>query len=156
MSALDAARRLALRQPGGIAAVAVRLGRNYNTLAHELNANNQGHKFGLGDAELLTSMTGDAEIAHALATACGHVCIPVALPASSAHVEVAERIAAAGKEFGDVMRSVLDAIADGRVTDRELAEFDRQFLELVSASVALRATLAKMQPARPSHLKSAK
>jgi hypothetical protein len=145
MSSLDAAKRLALKQEGGIAGLAARMGMNPNTLAHKLAAQS-GHNFFLREAELMTALTSDAEIAQAMALACGHVCIPVAATTSGA---LAGDIAAAGQEFGDVMRATLEAIADNRVTKRELAEYDRQFQEFLAVAVALRGKLAAMMPKGP-------
>ena len=156
MSATDAAYRLAHRYPGGVVALAARMGLNANTLQHKLNPNSPGHHFYLADAELATALTGDAEIAQALALACGHVCVPVMPYTSLAGVELASRVAKLGAEFGDMMRATLDAVADNRVTSRELAEYDDQFNDFLAAAVALRADLAKMIPRHPDHLKVAK
>lgn len=149
MSATDAAYRLAHRYPGGVAALAARLGMSANTLQHKLNPHCSTHHLYLSDAEALTALTGDPEIAQALAFACGHVCIP-APSVIGADGALAERIASVGREFGDVMRATLDAIADGRVTQRELAEYDAQFHEFLAAAVGLRQKLVELIPRPPS------
>lgn len=148
MSIVDAAHRLALRYPGGITALAARMGKNANSLAHKL-AGQVGHNLFATECEEMTAFSRDPEIAQALAHACGHVCVPVTAPAL-ADADLAERVAAAGKEFGDVMNATLTAIADNRVTQRELAEFDRQFNEHLQAMVHLRAKLASMVPPPPT------
>lgn len=149
MSATDAAYRLAHRYPGGVPALAARLGVSPNTLAHKLNPHCTTHHLYLSDAEALTALTGDPEIAQALAFACGHVCVPAPAALDAGGV-LAERIAACGREFGDVMKATLDAIADGRVTQREPAEYDAQFHEFLAAAIGLRQKLVELIP-RPPH-----
>lgn len=149
MSAEDAAYRVAHAYPGGIPSLALRMGVNVNTLQHKVNPNASTHALYLRDAELMTAFSGDPQIAQALAIACGHVCIPVLASAAGGGM-LAERIAATGKEFGDVMSATLAAIADGRVTSRELAEFDTQFAEFLAAAVALRANLRDLVPQAPA------
>lgn len=146
MSATDAAYRLARRYPGGVAALAARMAANANTLQHKVNPNAKGHRLSLAEAEEMTAFSQDPEIAEALALACGHVCIPVS---SGNAGELAENIAAVGQEFGDVMKATLMAIEDGRVTARELAEYDRQFHQFLGAAVSLRTKLEEKIPKAP-------
>lgn len=154
MSVVDAAKRLALRQVGGVSGLADRMKVNANTLFHKL-AGQSGHNLFARELEAMTMLTGDPEIAQALALACGHICIPVIPAAGIAGHELAERVSKLGAEFGDMMRATLDAIADGRVTLRELAEFDSQFNDFLAAAVALRADLNGRIPRSPE-LKVAK
>jgi hypothetical protein len=154
MSVKDAVHRLVHRHPGGIPALAARMAVNPRTLQNKVNPNQPGHHVYIEDAELMTAITNDPEIAQALAFACGHVCIPVLAAAGDG--EIGSEIASVGKEFGDVMKATLDAIADGRVTARELATYDRQFHEFLAAAVKLRARLKDKIPAPPPELKVAK
>lgn len=146
MSARDAAYRLAHAYAGGISALAARMGANPHTFQNKLNPNCETHHVYIEDAEAMTTFSQDPQIAQALALACGHVCIPV-LP--SKRGELATEIATVGKEFGDVMAATLKALEDGRVTERELAEFDRQFHEHLAAAVRLRTELQTRIPKRP-------
>ncbi len=147
MSAVDAVYRLAHRYPGGIPALAARMRRNPDSLQNKINPNQAGAHVYIQEAEEMTAFSGDPEIAQAMAMACGHVCIPV--PPTGGEGEFATEIAAVGKEFGDVMEATVKAIDDGRVTSRELAEYDRQFNELLAAAVRLRAQLVKLVPKPP-------
>lgn len=144
MSAVDAAYRLAHRYPGGVPALAARAGMSPNTLQHKLNPHCATHHLYIEDAELLTALTGAPDIAHALALACSHVCVPVAAHAASA--DATQCIATLVREFADVAQAAADALRDGRVTRRELARYDEQFAELVSAAVELRERLAALMP----------
>jgi hypothetical protein len=153
MSAEDAFFRIVHAYPGGVAALAPRMGKNPNTLQHEANPNDPTHKPKLADAELVTGLTGDPQIAQAMALACGHICLPVA---AGRRGELAAEIAAVGKEFGDVMQATLKALEDGKVTHRELGEFDKQFQEHLSAVIRLRGELVARIPQAPGALKVAK
>ncbi len=155
MSAKDAVYRLVHKFPGGVAAMAARMQVNPHSLQNKVNPNEPGAHVYIEDAEAMTAISGDPQVAQALATSCGHICLPVKPMQDIANKDLAAKIALAGKEFGDVMAATLAAIGDGRVTMRELAEFDRQFLEQISAGVAVREELARMVPQAPS-LKVAK
>lgn len=150
----DVVKRVCLRQKGGISGVASRIGANPNTLTHKL-AEQSGHNLFASEVEAVAlDAPQDPELAQYFARLCNHVCIPV-LP-RLADAELGKDIVAVGKEFGDLMAATQEAIADGRVTSRELAEFDCQFMELISAAAALRADLKKRIPAAPPELKVAK
>lgn len=146
MSVVDAAKRLALRQVGGVSGLADRMKVNSNTLFHKL-AGQSGHNLFARELELMTMLTVDPEIAQELAFLCNHVCMPV--PPAVIEGELGSEIAAVGKEFGGVMQATLQAIEDGRVTARELAEYDRQFNEFLGAAVRLRSALKAKIPAPP-------
>lgn len=146
MSVIDAAKRLALRQDGGVSGLAGRMGINASTFAHKL-AGQEGFNLFLREAEAMTLHTNDPEIAQAFAFLCGHVCIPVIADAAAG--ELGGDIAAVGREFGELMAATQEAIKDGHVTARELAEYDRQFQEFLEMAVRLRAHLKAKIPAPP-------
>lgn len=147
MSAKDAAYRLAHAYKGGVAALAARMGMNPHSLQNKVNPNEPAHLY-VEDAELMTALSEDPQIAQALAFACNHVCIPVA--PGAARGALGPEIAAVGEEFGGLMRATQEAIRDERVTPRELAEYDRRFQEFLSAAVTLRHELVRMIPMPPA------
>ena len=150
MSVLDAAYRLAHAYPGGVRALAARMERNSNTLAHELNPNMPTHKLGLGDAALMTALSGDASIAEAMARAAGGVF--VRLPASSQASDEAllEQFATLVQDFGAVGASMNEALADGRVTPREFERFAATVDEMCAAGIALRERFSQLVEQRPA------
>lgn len=152
MSAKDATYRLAHSYPGGVDALAARMGIPAQSLRNKVNPNGTAHTY-IEDVEAMTVFSQDPQIAQALALACGHVCIPVMAGKGG---DLATEIAAVGKEFGDVMQATIKALADGRVTSRELADFDKQFAEHISAAVRLRTELASRVPQPPAELRVAK
>lgn len=150
---IAAAKRLAVRQERGISGMAEMIGVNPTTLSHKLDRQGSANLF-VTEIEQMTSVSRDPEIAQALAFLCDHVCIPVAPMVE--HGELGREIVAVGKEFGDLMQATQQAIEDRRVTTRELAHFERQFMELISAAVMLRTKLKSMIPAPAAELKVAK
>lgn len=79
---LDAAYTLAYRYPGGVPALAARMGTSYNTLKHKLNPNNDTHHLTLREALAMQVLSGRHDILHAMADALDEVCTP-ALPDTS-------------------------------------------------------------------------
>ena len=56
-------------------------------------------------------------------------------------VGILESVLAAGKEHGDVLRSITDAMADGRFTLREQEECQREITEAIEALTQLRESI---------------
>lgn len=72
MDVLDAAYLTAQRFPGGVPALAQRMGVSANTLQHKLNPNNDRHILGLQEALIIQTITGNASVLHAMASALGY------------------------------------------------------------------------------------
>lgn len=125
---------------GGAVSLAPRIGRNHTTLCHELNGTGTA-KLGLLDAEKITLLTGDMRILQAFASNCGQMLVPLPSVASGDNAMV--RLAASAKEFGDLVAEVSTDLADGRISDNELARIDRETGELIASVHALREALAK-------------
>lgn len=73
MDVVDAAFLTAQNHPGGIAALAVRMGVNAGTLQHKLNPNNTTHHLTLSEAVRLQAVTGDVSVLRAMAHQLGYV-----------------------------------------------------------------------------------
>ena len=71
---LDAAYNTAHRYPGGITALAVRMGVNANTLTAKVNQQNTTHHLSLREAVAMQHFSGDYAMLHAMGEALGHVC----------------------------------------------------------------------------------
>ncbi len=76
LNVLDAAYHAAHGYPGGVAALAVRMGMSANTLNHKLNPNTPTHHLSLAEAMSLQVMTGDVAVLQAMAAALGYTCVP--------------------------------------------------------------------------------
>lgn len=132
--------------PGGVPALALRMGINANTLQCKLDPNIATHKLSLREAQDMMSFAGDDRILHALAAARGHVAL--ALGAVSTGQTIGD-VMRTVKEFGELLQAVNAAVADERVTLNEMRECERQFAEVMAAGNALMGTLREMMPRAP-------
>ena len=163
MNVMDAARLVARDYPGGIEAVAGRLGKAATSLRHELDPGYRTAKFGLADAVLLTELTRemaggpDLRIVTAFAAEVGAMLIPLPEFAGGAGdmAAMTDAVREFG-EFGEYVARVGESLADGRVTDNELADTERELGQMVQAAQKLQAMLrARNQAAKPDHLRDA-
>lgn len=148
MHALLIAVRLTVRELGGAEQAARHLGKSPSTLAHELDPNCAHAKLGLLDAATLAAAASEKRIAAAFAAECGGMFLPLPQADGSAAGEDTTRLfATLATEFGDVLAAAGQAVADGRVTDRELGEVQKQGLELMGALQSLMVHLAQRNQA---------
>ena len=155
MHAVDATRLTMRSYPGGIAAIALRMGRSASSLEKETRCQ-PGHKMGLLDALEVMQLAREARSDHALAAlnalADALGCMVLELPAredvdSSTVVDVAALM----RECAELVTEVVDADADRIITRNELARLERSWGEVVAAGQAmllrLRARHAAGKPA---------
>lgn len=120
MTPLDAAHATVHDYPGGSESLAPRLGMGGSILRNKVNANINTNHLTLVDADKMMSVTGDHRILSALAQQHGYVLVPVAFDAPPSDMAILELVTCVWRHNGDVGRSVDDALADGRITKREL------------------------------------
>lgn len=136
----DAVRRMVRNYPGGLNALAARMGKSPSTLDKEIRGAH-GFKLGLQDAYDIAVMCVDAgsacamDLMNLMAHATGHVLLP--MPVAQPGCMTLERLAALMHECGEVVTTVTKAKADGHVCDNELKECLRQWTEMVAAGQAL-------------------
>lgn len=159
MNRRDAGLHLAMRYPGGIEAVAPRMGKRPDTLRKELTGVH-GYKWGIDDEELLIAICLAAGVKDALApiTAAavnaGAMVIP--LPSMEAAGSSFQAVASTAREFGEFMGTMADAAADGRITGNEVKRIDREASELVAAVQRCVSDMHALHEAgKPTHLRAA-
>jgi hypothetical protein len=133
MNVLAAAYNVVADYPGGAAALAPCLGKSASTLSHEVSPNCAHAKLGVLDAVKITAFSGDWRILDAFAAEVGALVVPIH---SNAGGE-AETLAALGKmaqEFAELVSATGEAMADGQVSDNELARLERETGDLVAAA----------------------
>ena len=136
MDVFEAAYRVAHDfESGGAVGLAQRLGKNPGTFLNELNPAQEGHKLGLGTATAMQSATGDHRILHAMAHTLGEVCFPVPDLSNVSDLALLEHVTKIGVEGGDFYRVLGEALADKRITRRELTALKREAMEFI-ASIA--------------------
>lgn len=74
MDVLDAALLIAQEVPGGVPALAQRMGVSANTLQHKLNPNNTTHHLTLKEAMALQVVSGRPYVLHAMAAGLDYIC----------------------------------------------------------------------------------
>ena len=109
LSVADAIYHTVHGYPGGVSALAARMGVSANTLTHKANPNNATHHLHPQELVALQHLSGDASVLHAMAAALGFACTR-ALPdqAGGSAVEAVMRLQCA---FADFMRAVADPLA---------------------------------------------
>ena len=139
----DHAYQLARAYPGGITALAGRIGKNPTTLTHELSGQGSA-KLGLEDAASLTAMSGDLRILEAWAAEHALVLLPMPeQPDTPPQAQdSAFRLAHLAKEFGAMVQEVAGGLEDARITDNELKSITNQSVELIAS---IHAVLASMR-----------
>lgn len=146
LDVLDAAYHTAHEHPGGVPAVAQRMGVSANTLQHKVSLTNDTHHLSLREAVALQEVTGDARILHAMAGSLGYACVSLHADGNSTTLEQVMHMA---KEFGEVLGVVNDAVADGTVTPNEMRDCENKAAELIAALNGTLAAVRSMMPKAP-------
>lgn len=127
----DAAYQLAHQFPGGVPALAQRMGMNANTLQLKVNPNTETHKLSLRESVQAQVVARDCRVLYAMAAALDHVCLP--LPHLSDNEQISMALAQVGAEVGDVFREVQRVLDDKHVTPNERREVAQQVAEAIGA-----------------------
>lgn len=156
MHAVDATRLTMRSYPGGIAAIALRMGRSASTLEKETRCQ-PGHKMGLADAQEVMQLAREARSEHALAPlnalADALGCMVVELPPrDDVDSPTAVDVATLMRECAELVTEVVEADADRIITRNELARLERSWGEVVAAGQAMLAHLrARHEASKPAH-----
>lgn len=142
MDILDSVRRSVRHYPGGLEAVALRLGKSPSTLEKELRAAPQ-YKLGAVDAAEIAAMCVDAASPHALEyptrVAEAVECTLLALPphAHGLSEVTAAAVAELMRDLAEVVTTVTEADRDDEISDREMREIQAKWAALVGAGQVL-------------------
>jgi hypothetical protein len=147
MNLLDATRITARAYPGGIEALAQRLGKSPDTLRHELSGHAQ-FKLGLEDACDITQLAqqtatpGALGALNAFAANCACMVVPLPPALDLGNDECLRGVAMASQEFAELLQTTMHGLADGHITDNELRAFERANGEMLASLQALALSLA--------------
>ena len=142
MDILDSVRRSVRHYPGGLEAVAVRLGKSPSTLEKELRAAPQ-YKLGAVDAADIAAMCADAGTAHALeyptrvAEAVGCTLLALSPQDQGADEVTAAAVAGLMRELAEVVTTVTTADRDDEISEREMRDIQAKWAALVSKGQVL-------------------
>ena len=155
MTLKDAIYHAVHEAPGGVAPLATRMHLAKSSLSCMANPNDSTHDWSLRRFVELLVYTSDMRPLEALCDQFGGVYVRTAAMGDVADRDLFELATRLGVEFGDVVRTMSDALdehGDGgsRVTQRELEEFDRQIYELQACAAELRERFSKRVGQRPN------
>lgn len=140
MNVLDAAYALVHDYQGWAPALGPRVGLTGKMLSNKVCPTDAIHKLTLDEAVRISEMARNPAILHAFAERLGFVAIPTAEMADAD--DIGHAIATVASEFGDYVRIVDAAVADGKVTPRELREAQAELVELIAAATQLQGMIA--------------
>ena len=109
MSVEDAIYHTVHNYPGGVTALAARMGVSPNTLTHKANPNNATHHLHPRELVTLQHMSGNAAVLHAMAAALGYTCTPSG--PDQAEGDPVEAFMHMQSSFGELVRAIADPLA---------------------------------------------
>lgn len=140
----DALYLIARKYPGGVEALAHRLGKSPDVLYNKLRPGVHTHHITFEELSLILELCEEAGVNDwtlPLRAFCWrHRHIPISLPhcPEVGDEQLTTLLCQTMKEIGDVADEISQATRDGRITDRELAGLEVQFTEAAAALMALR------------------
>ncbi|MDH1765142.1 phage regulatory CII family protein [Comamonas aquatica] len=143
---LDAAALIAQKTPGGVPALAQRMGVSANTLQHKLNPNNATHHLTLREAMALQQVSGLPYVLHAMAAGLDFIalrCRP-----DDAQGDVVEAFMRVQLAMGEFTSAAADAQLGHGVTRNALRRVEHQANEAMASISHLVSALAAQVPNR--------
>lgn len=117
----------------GITAVAKLIDMSPDVLQKKLSPTCETHHITLDEAEAITEV-GIKDAAVALASVAGYACVP--MPGGAAEGSLMKGMSEIGKEFSDLLCAFDEALKDNAISPNECDTFQREALELFSATMA--------------------
>ena len=139
MSVPDAIYHTVHGYPGGVAALAARMGLPAGTLNHKANPNNATHHLHPAELVAMQQLSGNVAVLHAMAAALGYTCTP-ALPDRSEGDPVDAFMHQAAAQ-GKYVAAVADAMRTPTPTPNEVSRVARMAEDLIDTTTALLSVL---------------
>ena len=139
MSIEDAIYHTVHNYPGGVTALAARMGVSPNTLTHKANPNNATHHLHPAELVAMQQLSGNAAVLHAMAAALGYTCIPAVADQSGGDPVDAFMLQAAAQ--GKYVAAVADAMRTPTPTPNEVSRVARLAEDLIDTTTALLSVL---------------
>ena len=130
LSVEDAAYHTVHGYPGGVAALAVRMGVSANTLSHKANPNADTHYLRPDELVAIQALSGNYAVLHAMAHALGHVCTP-AVP-DQADGDPVEAFMLQQRAQGEYSAAVADALLTPQPTPTAVRRGAKMAQELIA------------------------
>jgi hypothetical protein len=132
--------------PGGLPALARRMGVHEQVLRNKVCPTTDSHKLNLREAVAMMDLSNDDRILEVLAELRGYTLSRKELPDAASIVEA---VLSTNTEQGDVSRAIRDAISDGKITEQERSAITAQIhkahasLDVLNSTVLHAPTLLK-------------
>lgn len=155
MSPQDAVHAVCHEYPGGVEALAPRVGRgaqvlrNKVGLEHPALGTRRSHEPTLADVSAITRVTGDLRVVQALAAEVGAVVMRLPEVPECGDAALLDLVLGCNREWGEVADQISQSLADGQITPREYDRINRETLESVSRQLELLQRLQGMVVVRP-------
>ncbi|SEN72032.1 Phage regulatory protein CII (CP76) [Nitrosospira multiformis] len=137
MSIKDVLYRAVHAYPGGVAALAARMGKNPNTLQSKINPNLGTHHTTAEELEQIQTFTNTDEIAKYLAAQRGMICIPVVRHEGASDTEILDLVIQMNTAESGFLSEMQRALADGGVCEKEMAVIRNKAHEHMAAIAEL-------------------
>ncbi|MFA5170407.1 MAG: phage regulatory CII family protein [Sulfuriferula sp.] len=133
----DLVYRVVHEQPGGVPALAARMGVSPNVLNKKVSPTQEFHKLTLGEAAQIVELTGDDRIPQAFADMVGCVLVPTAdfdgvtdMALLETYTQMISCLGVFGQDFHAALR-------DGHITRAEVQQIHDDLYKLQSAGAEL-------------------
>lgn len=141
---LDACYKLAKSYPGGVAALAARMGKGHGVLQKKLAGHVDSHLLTLDEFSSIVDLSGSARCPdsmlplHALCWRHGGAFIQLPDAEMIDDEDFLLEVIHTAKEQGDVIRRIQEALADdGKISGREMEDIEREVQESIAAQIVL-------------------
>lgn len=145
ISALDAYHLAALEYPGGIPALATRIGVSPHVLHNKLRGAER-NRLALSEAQMLDAILERPAGLHAQAATLGYLIVPVeGGPTGTADMALLEAMSKVWASNGELGQAVHAALADGRIEAHEVQQIRREVHRTIRAMHGLLCRLESLQ-----------
>lgn len=128
--------------PGGIRALAQRLGRREKTLYSKLDPHDEAHEPTLGEFVALLMCVGESDQVEVLDRLCAVFGYSVSTRVRAREASLTHAVLRSVKEQADVAQAVADALADGSIDVSERAQIMREISDARRSLAVIENTLA--------------
>jgi hypothetical protein len=135
LSVEDAAYHVAHSYQGGVPALAIRMGKNSNTLQHKLNPSQDLHKLTLAEAAAITSFTGDSRIVDAMAALIGRVSVSIPQMGDLSDSALLDLVGKLLAQQGNMFNEFTRRYADGDIDSEDFEVLDAASNQIVQCVI---------------------
>lgn len=144
MSVADANYRMVHNYPGGVDSFAPRLKVAAKTLYGMANPNDDSHGWTLNKWREAMQFAGDTGPLEEICVENGGIFLRLPTTVGKGADELYRDLARLSREFGDVPRSIEEALKDGRLKPKEFEKIKREVMELNQAAASVLKALEPM------------